>query len=283
MKSPATSLLLVMGLLLVPLSAMAYSSGPPNGRTNAPGETNCTACHSTFPLNSGSGSLVVTDLGSWEPGQTYDLTVTLADPDASRWGFEFTVLDQGGSRAGTLASLDANTQVSSTASRDYAKQTSAGSQPGTPDQASWTVRWTAPDAGSGDLTLYMAANAANGNSAASGDRIYAINSTWSEGTTSPAPMPALAGADLKANYPNPFNPRTTLAFELASDQQVALNIYSLDGRLVRELISGTRSAGRHEVAWDGLDRSGRAVPSGTYLYRLQAGGQVQTRTMALVR
>lgn len=278
-----SSLLVVTAFLLAPTLALAFSGGPPNGRTGAPGESNCTACHNSFPVNSGVGSLTVTDLSNWQPGQQYDVTVTLADPDASRWGFEFTILDGAGDSVGALATVDGNTQTSTSGSRVYAKQTSVGTQTGTTDQASWTVRWTAPAVGTGNVTLYMAGNAANGNSSTSGDHIYTISSAWAEGTASPAPLPALAGAELRSNYPNPFNPRTTLVFEMARGQEAQLAIYSVDGRLVKQLVSGFQAEGRHEVAWDGLDRDGRAVPSGTYLYRLVTAGLAQTRTMTLVR
>lgn len=275
--------LTLLVLLLIPTLALAFSGGPPNGRTDAPGEGNCTGCHSSFPVNSGSGTLSVSDLGTWNPGQVYDLAVTLSDPDASRWGFEFTILNEAGDSVGTVETVDGLTQISSTGARDYAKQTSTGAQTGTTGQVTWTVRWTAPAADTGDVTLYMAGNAADGNFSTSGDRIYTISNTWNEDVASPAPLPMLAAAELKPNYPNPFNPRTTLVYELARDQVVDLTIYSLDGRLVRRLDSGSRTSGRHEVVWDGMDRNGRPVTSGTYLYRLYTGGIVQTRTMALVR
>lgn len=270
-------------LLLFPVMALAFSGSPPNGRTNAPGEGNCTACHNSFALNAGTGSLTVTDLGNWEPGQDYDLTVTLSDPNASRWGFEFTIIDEAGDSVGSLVNLDSNAQVSSSGNRTYAKHTSPGTYNGTSDQATWTVRWTAPETGTGDVTLYMVGNAANGNSSTSGDYIYAASSSWSEGGVSSVPLPLLAGAELKANYPNPFNPRTNLVYELAQDMSVQLNIYSVDGRLVQRLHTGLQTSGRHEVTWDGMDLNGRSVPSGTYLYRLVTGGVAQTRTMTLVR
>lgn len=264
--------------------AAAFSGNPPNGRTNAPGETNCTACHSTFALNAGAGSLAVSGPpAAYVPGQSYDLLVELQDPDASRWGFEFTVIGTDGNEIGSLTALDAQTQIGSTTTRSYGKHTSAGTQSGTTGAASWNVRWTAPAAGAGDATIYAVGNAANGNSSTSGDHIYAVSSLWTEGSASPAPLPALAGIDLEPNYPNPFNPLTTIAYVLDEPQNVRLTVFSVDGRVVRRLEDGPRGEGRHEVQWNGLDKQGQAVPSGTYFCHLQAGSASQTRSMALVR
>jgi hypothetical protein len=87
-----------------------------------------------------------------------------------------------------------------------------------------------------------------------------------------------------ANAPNPFNPRTTIRFTLGEPAAVTLGVYDVSGRLVNELVAGeTRSAGAHEVAWDGRDDAGRAVASGVYLCRLEAGGLIQVRRMVLIR
>lgn len=278
---------LLVGLLALTLTASlawSFASSPPNARTNAPGEGNCTACHSTFPLNSGSGTLSVSGLdGSYDAGQSYDLVVSLQDPAASRWGFEFTVIGENGQQIGSLTNLGAQTQISSTSNRSYAKQTSVGTQNGTSGGVTWTVRWTAPAAGAGNASIYLVGNAANGNFSTSGDHIYAISQVWTENDLSPAPLPVLAAAELKPNFPNPFNPRTTLAYELPAAQSVRLAIYSLDGRLVRNLVDGLRGEGRHEVMWDGLDQQGSAVSSGTYFYTLRTLDGVQTRSMVLVR
>ncbi len=88
---------------------------------------------------------------------------------------------------------------------------------------------------------------------------------------------------LAQNRPNPFNPSTTIAFELPSTEQVELVIYALDGRRVTTLISSQMSAGAHQVVWSGRDDRGKQVSSGAYFYRLQAGSQVQTRRMILVK
>jgi len=88
---------------------------------------------------------------------------------------------------------------------------------------------------------------------------------------------------LYPNFPNPFNPSTTIRFSLPGAGPVLLSFYDVNGRLVRTLIDGTMQAGLHEVVWNGRDQSGRAVASGIYLYRLTSGKGIVMRKMALVR
>jgi hypothetical protein len=68
--------------------------------------------------------------------------------------------------------------------------------------------------------------------------------------------------------PNPFQEGATVAFTLAGEGPARVQVFGLDGRLVRELLDGVLPAGAHRFRWDGTDASGRAVASGTYLIRL---------------
>ena len=88
---------------------------------------------------------------------------------------------------------------------------------------------------------------------------------------------------LLANRPNPFNPETAIDYELPGVEKVVLEIYNLQGQLVRQLVDGMRSGGRHRAVWDGRDARGKRVGSGVYFYRLETPGFVQTRRMALVK
>ena len=88
---------------------------------------------------------------------------------------------------------------------------------------------------------------------------------------------------LFGNYPNPFNPRTTIAYALPAATTVVLDIYDARGQLLRRLVHGHQAAGRHEVSWDGCDARGGAVPTGVYFHRLQAGATVVAGKMLLVR
>jgi hypothetical protein len=84
-------------------------------------------------------------------------------------------------------------------------------------------------------------------------------------------------------HPNPFNPHTTLRFELAAAAPVRLEVFAVDGRLVRTLVSRALPAGPHFEVWDGRDDRGVAVASGGYLARLRAGPAVRTFRMTLAR
>ncbi|HUF09918.1 MAG TPA: FlgD immunoglobulin-like domain containing protein [Rhodothermales bacterium] len=88
---------------------------------------------------------------------------------------------------------------------------------------------------------------------------------------------------LAQNYPNPFNPTTTLTISVPTESQVDLVIYNSMGQEITRVVSGVLAAGSHTVQWDATDALGRAVPSGTYLYRLTAGDFVQTRSMMLLK
>jgi hypothetical protein len=88
---------------------------------------------------------------------------------------------------------------------------------------------------------------------------------------------------LNPNYPNPFNPSTTIAFELPEREMTTLIIYSVTGQAIRTIVDGTLDAGRYEYVWDGRNDSGLMVSSGVYLMRLRHGKQVQTGKMLLLK
>ena len=89
---------------------------------------------------------------------------------------------------------------------------------------------------------------------------------------------------LLGNYPNPFNPKTTIAFELPKRKTVTLRVFDMAGRLVRELIGAeVYTPGSHGIVWNGRDDNGRQVASGTYFYRLEAGSYSETKRMVLIK
>ncbi len=92
---------------------------------------------------------------------------------------------------------------------------------------------------------------------------------------------------LEQNCPNPFNPVTTIGFTVpegeGADAHVSLAIYAVDGSLVKTLVSGRETRGRHIVVWDGRDASGNRVASGVYFYRLAHDERVESRSMVLMK
>lgn len=89
--------------------------------------------------------------------------------------------------------------------------------------------------------------------------------------------------ELKGNFPNPFNPNTTVRFALKAQARVNIDIYNILGQKVKSLVNSDLPAGVHNVAWNGLDRNNRAVASGVYFYKMQTGDYEQTRKMILMK
>jgi parallel beta-helix repeat protein len=95
---------------------------------------------------------------------------------------------------------------------------------------------------------------------------------------------ALADVRASYNYPNPFNPKTAIRYEIPTGGHVVrLEVYDLRGRLVKTLVSEEQGAGEHIVVWDGHDESGAPVGSGVYFYRLSVGDQSVERKMVLLK
>ena len=88
---------------------------------------------------------------------------------------------------------------------------------------------------------------------------------------------------LGQNYPNPFNPSTRISYAIARAAQARLEIFNLLGQSVRTMTDAYQQPGVYTVEWDGRDAAGRILPTGVYLYRLQADGISFTKSMILVK
>lgn len=88
---------------------------------------------------------------------------------------------------------------------------------------------------------------------------------------------------LEQNFPNPFNAATTLSFVLPERAHVRMAIFNMAGQRLRLLVDGERSAGVHQVVWDGRGADGAPVASGAFFYRLQTGASTRVRRMLLLR
>ena len=88
---------------------------------------------------------------------------------------------------------------------------------------------------------------------------------------------------LKRNYPNPFNPTTTIEYEIPKAGDVEVAIFDIQGRKVRELEKTVRDAGSNRVIWDSRNDAGRSVASGTYFYRVQYNGSQLVNKLLLLK
>ena len=133
---------------------------------------------------------------------------------------------------------------------------------------SYAFAWTVPDLQLTAARLIVSAVDAVGFAGSDTSAVFVVHNSLT--ATPPGGLPSRDA--LAQNAPNPFNPRTMLRFDLVADAVVDLAVYDLTGRRVAQLVVGASPAGRHTVAWDGRDRSGRELPSGSYFARLRLGG-----------
>lgn len=165
------------------VSASAF--GPSASHTNAPGEDNCTACHTSFPVNSGTGSVAITGVPlRYVTGQNYQITVTTSQSDGVIYGFQMAVLNQTGHDAGSFNLPSGNPQRMQTITgivngvvRTYVEHTVDGIVPNQFGFNNWTFTWTAPNQDVGPVTFYASGNAANSDGNTTGDYIYTTSKT----------------------------------------------------------------------------------------------------------
>lgn len=148
-----------------------FSGGAQFGKTGAPGEQNCTQCHSGNPISNSSVSLINFSgtNNKYIPGSTYTINVELVGAPSPTNGFEIVALrNSDHANVGSIAITNAtNTQLKSGNSRTYVTHTSSGVS-----STSWNFDWTAPTNGEGDITFYLAGNISNNNGTTAGDEVH---------------------------------------------------------------------------------------------------------------
>lgn len=284
--------LLVAGLLAVE-QAYTSSSGAPAGHTGAPNEGNCTSCHGGSPLNSGNATRTLVfngnaSLTSYVPGQTYTAVYTASNPTTTVFGFQMIAKNATGANVGTFVISNPNqTQVSS----GYLQQTFSGSQASTPGTKSWSFSWTAPAAGSGTVSFYVATNITNGNSGTSGDQIYTnvftLTETVAATSITAATIPATAycvGATVQVSYnaTGTFNSGNVFTAQLSNASgsfasPVSIGTSTTGGNITANIPTGSAAGSGYKIrviasnpATTGLESSAfnisvpAATPSITY-------------------
>lgn len=110
---------------------------------------------------------------------------------------------------------------------------------------------------------------------------FTIHSNGGSGTDDP--FTPVAATELKGNYPNPFNPETTISYSVKEMTPVNIEIYNLKGQKVKTLLSETKAAGNYNVVWNGTDNNNRPVSSGVYFFKMNAGKYSSTKKMIMMK
>lgn len=216
------------------LNSHIQSGGGQPGLTGAPGENNCTQCHvGTVQDGSTENALIVLDgitpVTQYTPGNSYTVSVSMNSNPAKK-GFSATALDGNTAMAGmftgdgTIGGTQDFTNTPGT--RTYVSHTASSN---TSSQSSWLWTWTAPTAGTGDVTFYVAANAANNNGNTSGDVIYLSTHTISEANASVEVNTFEYG--FKAGY-NVTNREVVLDFNSNTIDDMVVNVVDMNGKSV---------------------------------------------------
>ena len=150
---------------------------------------------------------------------------------------------------------------------------------GSPD--GWADNFYQPSCLSTSTQYYWRVAAKN--SVGNSDYSQAFGFETGKVTDTDDPQVSAATTALKINYPNPFNPETTISYSLSEAQKVKIEVYNLRGQLVRTLVNDNQAAGDHKVIWAGIDNNNRAVASGIYYHKMTAGKYSSTRKMILMK
>lgn len=205
----------------------ANNTGAPSMRTGSPGDTkSCTTCHIGTAQNvTGIMSTNVPPAG-YTPGSTYIIDAVCTDATRSRFGFEISPQNTTGAKLGVLTITDA-TRTKLVGSGKYITHTSAGTTgAGT---ITWSFNWTAPPAGTGDVTFYGAFNFTNHNNASSGDVIKLSQITIPENVTTGIDLASDAGKI--SVYPNPARDVVRISLP-QSAREGSVQLFSLSGELI---------------------------------------------------
>ena len=135
------------------------------------------------------------------------------------------------------------------------------------------------------LTFDAATRTIAGTPRAEGETAYTYTVTDANGASTSLSLQTLPAAfSLADNFPNPFNPATTIQYALPQATDVELTVYNVLGQPIRKLVAEHQSAGRYAVEWDATNDSGHSLSSGMYFYRLQAGGEFhEVKKMLLLK
>ncbi len=150
------------------------------------------------------------------------------------------------------------------------------------DGVQWDVIATGDLDGDGDDEVLYAGTPRSGTSG-NAQPITVLDYNGVVGIDDELSSNAPSGYELSQNYPNPFNPNTTISFTIPTSENVSLTIYNVRGQVVKTLVNDSRSAGTHNIQWDGLNNFGQKVASGIYIYTLRTSNFTESKKMTMLK
>ncbi|MGJ8661375.1 MAG: choice-of-anchor V domain-containing protein [Bacteroidota bacterium] len=256
-----------------------YNSGATAGKTGAPGESNCTECHSgSVQAGTTENMLIVADgsgqVTSYVPGETYTVALAMTS-NPSKKGMQATVLTASNQAAGTFATVPGGgVAIISGSGKFYANHTSSSTTSAFP---SWTWTWTAPATNVGPVRFYVATNKANNNGQNSGDIIYLSNH----------PLNATVGIEENkietvSNFNASFSPENStvyIQFSSLINGNNHVNIVDMNGRSVLNMNMGTSQIGINKD----MIRLPEHVKNGMYVVQYFVDNNPMTKSIVVER
>lgn len=263
-------------LFSLTFAATMFSSGPPPGLTNAPGEQNCTQCHNG-QINAGTGNVAITVVGgatTYKPDSTYEIHVKVTQASINRFGFQATVLDEAGNKAGTITLLEANaTDLQASGGKDYINHKGGGTNGS--GSKEWKFNWKAPATPAGKITIYATGIAANGNGQNTGDNTY---STKYDLSLAPTTVDKTLNLPMVTISPNPVTEFMQTQFTLLQKADVRLTILDLKGaELYSETLPGF--TGTYNKTFE----ANLFPTAGVYVIKINAGAESITRKFSVIK
>jgi hypothetical protein len=253
------------------------------GHVGSPGEQTCakSTCHDTFAVNSGSGTTTISSpdsdimAGTYTPGQTYTIQVTVAQTNFGLFGFGLEALNASNGNAGTLTS-GTGSQIKQAMVSGVQRKCVTHTQNGgnTNNSKTWSFTWTAPTGTEAtDVTLYCAGNAANEDDDEADDYVYTTSLTLT-------PIVSVTENILIENsvqvFPNPTNDLINITYSLSKNEKVFGRLYNSQGQLIKLLFAENNAAGTQNKQFDLTE-----LAAGLYVLQLDAGQQTVSKNIQI--
>lgn len=271
MKSILLSKKFFAAFIIIFIASSVLLYGDIDGRTGRTLKTSTSGCSCHGSINTGV-TVTITGPDTVNTGQTQQYSITISNAGKTGMGLDVAT------RLGALGVVTSGLRISN------GELTHNDNIPMTNGSVTVSFNYTAPGTGGTD-TIWAVGLAGNSQSNTGGDawnnalskRIIVRSTVGIEPNISPADF------SISENYPNPFNPSTSINISLIKETNVEIKIYDVNGAEICSMFNNILKPGDHKFTWHALNNSGSKVNSGIYFMKINAGGNYETRKMILVK